>query len=84
MEMVMTRSDGMRARVRMEGRYHVQSRSLRLNGIGNPPHEFWVVRMTGDRCLIETTEEESFWVDCSEITRAIELGWVVREPEELW
>ena len=69
----------------VRGRYQVRNRNLRLNGIGNPPHEFWVVRTSADgRCLIETTEEESFWVSCDEIAHALSVGWITPDPRDRW
>lgn len=76
--------DQSRVRERFEGRYQVRNRELRLNGIAGAPLEFWIVRSIGDRCLIEITEEESFWVLCEEITRAITEGWITRAHDEIW
>lgn len=84
MHAMMMEPQGARIRQRIEGRYHVRDRSLRLKGIGQPPHEFWIVRTAGDRCLLETTEEDSYWIDCGEVARAVTEGWIAKAVDEIW
>lgn len=58
------------------GRYEVLRADLRLNGIGDPPRFFWVTRGAAGRVLIESSEEEGFWVREDELEKALALGWV--------
>lgn len=58
------------------GRYEVLDRSLRLHAIGSPPLEFWVAKIAGDRLLIETSEEDSYWIRTESLELAMEKGWI--------
>jgi hypothetical protein len=58
------------------GRYEVLNRQLRLNGIGHPPAFFWVVRGVAGMYLIETSEDEGFWVREDELEKALANRWI--------
>lgn len=60
------------------GRYEVLARDLRLNGIGNPPQYFWVLRGVAGRLLVESSEDEGYWIREEELERALTQGWVRR------
>ncbi len=58
------------------GRYEVLNVNLRLNGIGDPPRYFWVVRGVGGMYLIETGEDEGFWIREDQIEKALANQWI--------
>ena len=58
------------------GRYEVLNASLRLNGVGDPPRFFWVSRGVDGKVLVESSEDEGYWIRHDELMRAIDLGWV--------
>jgi hypothetical protein len=60
------------------GRYEVLARDLRLKGIGSPPSYFWVTRGVAGRYLIESSEDEGYWVREEELERALLNGWIRR------
>lgn len=60
------------------GRYEVLARDLRLNGIGEAPPYFWVVRNAGGKYLIETSEDDGYWVREEDLELAVLRGWVRR------
>lgn len=60
------------------GCYEVVNRQLRLNGIGGPPPYFWVVRGRAGMYLIESSEEEGFWVREEELEKALAQQWIRR------
>jgi hypothetical protein len=62
----------------LPGRYEVLDRQLRLNGIGHPPPYFWVVRGVAGMYLIETSEDEGFWIREDELEKAITHAWIRR------
>lgn len=60
------------------GRYEVLTTRLRLNGIGNPPQYFWVSRGIEGMYLIESSEDEAYWIREGELEKALTNGWVRR------
>lgn len=60
----------------LPGRYEVLNRALRLNGIGDPPAYFWVVRGVAGMFLVESGEHEGFWVREGELEKALASHWI--------
>lgn len=58
------------------GRYEVLARDLRLYGIANAPHFFWVVKGQQGMCLIESSEEDAYWIREDELERALAREWI--------
>lgn len=60
----------------LPGRYRVLNPELRLNGIGDPPPYFWVVRGVAGMFLIESSEHDGYWVREEELEKALARQWI--------
>lgn len=60
----------------LPGRYEVLNANLRLNGIGDPPRYFWIVRGMDGQFLVESGEDEGHWVREDELEKALANGWI--------
>lgn len=54
------------------GRYEVVTKTHDF------PMDFWAVKIASGRVLIESTEEDSYWVRESSLDHAVERGLVVK------